>query len=103
MKRLSFYSDFIWKKVRIKFLHWSCEQVGLNWDLFRLCGGLYFTGMAHIFQDNMNSSEYQCAQGCYIFLEELFTHMDLRDRNDNLRCAVHWKKIAPRVVLRVGY
>ena len=44
--------------------------------------------MAHTFEDNMNSAEYQCAQGCYIFLEELLNHMDLRDRNDNLRCAV---------------
>ena len=44
--------------------------------------------MAHTFEDNINSSEYQCAQVCYIFLEELFTHMDLRDRNDDLRCAV---------------
>ena len=57
-----------------KNLHWLCEQVGHYWDLFRLNRGLYLTGMAHTFEDNMNSAEYQCAQGCYIFLEELLNH-----------------------------
>ena len=37
----------------------------------------------------MKSSDYQkSAQGCYIFLEELLNHMDLRDSIDNKRCAV---------------
>ena len=36
----------------------------------------------------MNSSEYQSAQGCYIFLEELLSHLELRAQNDNLRCAL---------------
>ena len=36
----------------------------------------------------MNSSEYQCAQRCYILLEELLSHLELRAQNDNLRCAV---------------
>jgi len=36
----------------------------------------------------MNSSEYQCAQGCYIFPEELLSHFELRAQNDNLRCSV---------------
>ena len=44
--------------------------------------------MVHTFRDNMNSSEYQCAQGCYIFLEELLSHLELRAENDNLRCAL---------------
>ena len=36
----------------------------------------------------MNSYEYQCAQRCYILLEELLSHLELRAQNDNLRCAV---------------
>ena len=44
--------------------------------------------MAHTFADNMNSTEYQCAQGCHIFLEELLNHMELRAQNDILRCAL---------------
>jgi tRNA A37 N6-isopentenylltransferase MiaA len=44
--------------------------------------------MANTFEDNMNSAEYQCAQGCYIFLEELLNHMDLRDRENKVLCAV---------------
>ncbi len=35
----------------------------------------------------MNSEEYQCAQGCHIFLEELLSHLELRAQNDILRCA----------------
>ena len=58
MKRLNYF----WKKVRIN--------------------------MNSTFQDNINSSEYQCAQGCYIFLEELLYHLELRAQNDNLRCAL---------------
>ena len=34
--------------------------------------------MAHIFEDNMNSAEYQCAQGCHFFVEELLSHLELR-------------------------
>jgi hypothetical protein len=59
-----------------------------SWDLFRLNRGLYFTGVAHTFEDNMISAEYQCAQGCPIFLEELLSHLELRAQNDNLRCAL---------------
>ena len=44
--------------------------------------------MVQTFAENMKSSDYQSAQTCYIFLEELLNHMDLRDPNDNLRCAV---------------
>ena len=36
----------------------------------------------------MNSAEYQCAQGCQIFLEELLSHLELRAQNDILRCAL---------------
>ena len=71
-----------------KNLHWLCEQVGHYWDLFRLNRGLYLTGMAHTFEDNTNSAENQCAQGCYILLEELLNHLELRAQNDILRCAL---------------
>ena len=45
--------------------------------------GFYCISKVHTFRDNMNS---QCARGCYFFLEELLSHMELRAQNDNLRC-----------------